>query len=64
MAAPVRCFMKAARLQAPQLICHLGGAKVLDAIEVARELQKAPCVMSVKSCAATAICRHRLCCSF
>jgi alkylresorcinol/alkylpyrone synthase len=30
----------AARLQAPQLICHPGGAKVLDAIEVALELQK------------------------
>jgi alkylresorcinol/alkylpyrone synthase len=29
-----------ARLQAPQLICHPGGAKVLDAIEVALELQK------------------------
>jgi alkylresorcinol/alkylpyrone synthase len=40
MAAPVRRFIKAARLQAPQLICHPGGAKVLDAIEVALELQK------------------------
>jgi alkylresorcinol/alkylpyrone synthase len=40
MAAPVRRFIKSARLQAPQLICHPGGAKVLDAIEVALELQK------------------------
>lgn len=40
MAAPVRRFIKAARLQTPQLICHPGGAKVLDAIEVALELQR------------------------
>jgi alkylresorcinol/alkylpyrone synthase len=40
MAAPVRRFIKSARLQAPQLVCHPGGAKVLDAIEVALELQK------------------------
>src|SRR5690348_3741503 len=40
MAAPVRRFIKSARLRAPQLICHPGGAKVLDAIEVALELQK------------------------
>jgi alkylresorcinol/alkylpyrone synthase len=40
MAAPVRRFIKMAHLQAPQLICHPGGAKVLDAIEVALELQK------------------------
>ena len=40
MAAPVRRFIKTARLHAPQLICHPGGAKVLDAIEVALELQK------------------------
>jgi len=40
MAAPVRRFVKMARLQAPQLICHPGGAKVLDAIEVALDLQK------------------------
>jgi len=40
MAAPVRRFIKAAQLQAPKLICHPGGAKVLDAIEVALELQK------------------------
>jgi alkylresorcinol/alkylpyrone synthase len=40
MAAPVRRFIKTARLQAPQLICHPGGAKVLDAIEVALDLQK------------------------
>ncbi len=40
MAAPVRRFIKSARLQAPQLVCHPGGAKVLDAIEIALELQK------------------------
>jgi alkylresorcinol/alkylpyrone synthase len=40
MAGPVRRFIKAAQLQAPKLICHPGGAKVLDAIEVALELQK------------------------
>jgi alkylresorcinol/alkylpyrone synthase len=40
LAAPVRRFIKSAQLQAPQLICHPGGAKVLDAIEVALELQK------------------------
>lgn len=40
MAAPVRRFIKSARLQAPQLICHPGGAKVLDAIEAALALQK------------------------
>ena len=40
IAAPVRRFIKSARLQAPQLICHPGGAKVLDAIETALELQK------------------------
>ena len=40
MAAPVRRFIKSARLTAPQLICHPGGAKVLDAIETALGLQK------------------------
>ena len=40
MAAPVRRFIKSARLRAPQLVCHPGGAKVLDAIEFALELQK------------------------
>jgi alkylresorcinol/alkylpyrone synthase len=40
MAAPVRRFVRSARLQAPQLICHPGGAKVLDAIETALDLQK------------------------
>ncbi len=40
MAAPMRRFIKSARLNAPQLVCHPGGAKVLDAIEVALELQK------------------------
>ena len=40
MAAPVRRFIKSAQLTAPHLICHPGGAKVLDAIETALELQK------------------------
>jgi alkylresorcinol/alkylpyrone synthase len=40
LAAPARRFVKAARLVAPQLICHPGGAKVLDAVERALELQK------------------------
>lgn len=40
LAAPVRRFVKAAKLVAPQFICHPGGAKVLDAIEAALELQK------------------------
>src|SRR5262249_8068476 len=40
LAAPVRRFVKAAQLQAPHLICHPGGGKVLDAIEVALDLQK------------------------
>ena len=40
LAAPARRFVNAARLIAPQFICHPGGAKVLDAIETALELQK------------------------
>jgi alkylresorcinol/alkylpyrone synthase len=40
MAAPVRQFVKRAKLENPQLICHPGGAKVLDALENALELQK------------------------
>jgi alkylresorcinol/alkylpyrone synthase len=40
MATPVRRFIKSARLQSPHLVCHPGGAKVLDAIETALELQK------------------------
>jgi alkylresorcinol/alkylpyrone synthase len=40
LAAPARRFVKAARIEAPQYICHPGGAKVLDAIETALELQK------------------------
>lgn len=40
MAAPVRRFIKVAQLQAPRLICHPGGAKVLDAMEIALDLQK------------------------
>jgi alkylresorcinol/alkylpyrone synthase len=40
LAAPARRFVTAAKLIAPQFICHPGGAKVLDAIETALELQK------------------------
>jgi alkylresorcinol/alkylpyrone synthase len=40
LAAPVRRFIMNARLTAPQLICHPGGAKVLDAVETALGLQK------------------------
>ena len=40
LAAPLRRFIKGAQLAAPQFICHPGGAKVLDAIETALELQK------------------------
>jgi alkylresorcinol/alkylpyrone synthase len=40
LAAPVQGFTEAAGLTAPQLICHPGGAKVLDAVETALELQK------------------------
>jgi alkylresorcinol/alkylpyrone synthase len=40
LAAPARRFVKSAGLQAPQFIFHPGGAKVLDAIESALELQK------------------------
>lgn len=40
LAAPARRFVNAAKLIAPQFICHPGGAKVLDAIETALELQK------------------------
>src|ERR1700686_4686961 len=40
LAAPARRFVKAARIEAPQFICHPGGAKALDAIETALELQK------------------------
>jgi alkylresorcinol/alkylpyrone synthase len=39
LAARARRFVKAARIEAPQFICHPGGAKVLDAIETALELQ-------------------------
>ena len=39
-AQPARRFIEAARLAAPQLICHPGGAKVLDAVESALRLQK------------------------
>lgn len=40
LAAPARRFVKAARIKAPQFVCHPGGAKVLDAIETALDLQK------------------------
>lgn len=40
LAAPARRFVNAAKLMTPQFICHPGGAKVLDAIESALELQK------------------------
>jgi alkylresorcinol/alkylpyrone synthase len=40
LAAPARRFVKAARLVNPQFICHPGGAKVLDAVESALQLQK------------------------
>ena len=40
LAAPARRFVNAAKLIAPQFICHPGGAMVLDAIETALELQK------------------------
>jgi alkylresorcinol/alkylpyrone synthase len=40
LAAPARRFVKAARLTAPQFILHPGGAKVLDAVETALQLQK------------------------
>lgn len=40
LAAPLRKFVKSARLSAPQFVCHPGGAKVLAAVETALELQK------------------------
>jgi alkylresorcinol/alkylpyrone synthase len=40
LAAPARRFVKSAQIEAPQFIFHPGGAKVLDAIETAIELQK------------------------
>ena len=40
LAAPARRFIKSARIEAPQFVCHPGGAKVLDAIETALDLQK------------------------
>ncbi len=39
LASPVRRFIKNARLTAPQLVCHPGGARVLDAMENALGLQ-------------------------
>jgi alkylresorcinol/alkylpyrone synthase len=40
LAAPVRRFVKSVGLSAPQLVCHPGGVKVLEAIETGLELQK------------------------
>jgi alkylresorcinol/alkylpyrone synthase len=40
LAAPMRRFVKTARLNAPQFVCHPGGAKVLEAVESALQLQK------------------------
>jgi alkylresorcinol/alkylpyrone synthase len=40
LAAPVHRFMKRAGIATPQLVCHPGGAKVLDAVETALRLQK------------------------
>ena len=40
MAVPVLRFVSDTGLEAPRLICHPGGAKVLDAVETALELQK------------------------
>jgi alkylresorcinol/alkylpyrone synthase len=40
LAAPMRRFIKKARLTTPRFICHPGGIKVLDAVETALELQK------------------------
>ena len=40
LAAPARKFVKSAALKAPHYIFHPGGAKVLDAVEVALDLQK------------------------
>jgi alkylresorcinol/alkylpyrone synthase len=39
LAAPARRFVKSAHIEAPQFVCHPGGAKVLEAIETALELQ-------------------------
>jgi alkylresorcinol/alkylpyrone synthase len=40
LAEPVQHFTETAGLTAPQLLCHPGGAKVLDAVETALDLQK------------------------
>lgn len=39
LAAPARRFIRQARIEAPQFVFHPGGAKVLDAVETALELQ-------------------------
>jgi alkylresorcinol/alkylpyrone synthase len=40
LAAPARRFVKNANIEAPHFIFHPGGAKVLDAVETALDLQK------------------------
>jgi alkylresorcinol/alkylpyrone synthase len=40
LATPVRRFVRDAGIDAPQFVCHPGGAKVLDAVEAALKLQK------------------------
>jgi alkylresorcinol/alkylpyrone synthase len=40
LATPARRFVRDAGIDAPQFVCHPGGAKVLDAVETALELQK------------------------
>ena len=40
LAAPARRFVRDAGIDAPQFVCHPGGAKVLDAIETALDIQK------------------------
>ena len=40
LAAPARRFVASANLEAPRFVVHPGGAKVLDAVESALDLQK------------------------
>ncbi len=42
-AAPARRFVNAAKLGTPRYICHPGGAKVLDAVEIALGLDEGAC---------------------
>ena len=64
MAAPVRRFIKSAKLQAPRLICHPGGAKFSTRSRWHWICRRALCVTSAECCATTATCRRRRCCSF